>query len=131
MRACFSLLADSYGSYPASMLLTPSYPNAPLSHTSSRAFSSNKQTTPLGPRGRSTSAPNVSFVNLDRGTTEEVCHATRKNVHNMPNIQGFICPHCSSSDLVCADILYLYSFQLVLPQCLGIFSWATVYAPMI
>lgn len=94
----FSLLADSYGSYAPSMLLTPaSYPNAPLSHTSSRAFSSNKQTTPLGPRGRSTSAPNVSFVTLDRGATEEVCHILQQH--------GDLWVYLSAlySDLVCAD----------------------------
>ena len=67
----FSLLADSFGPYPSSLLVPPSsIQNVP--HSSPRVYArSSKQTTPLGPRGRSTSAPNVSFVNT--GTTEEVC----------------------------------------------------------
>ena len=71
----FSLLADSFGPYPSSMLVAPSsYQNQAYSHTSPRAFSRSKQTTPLGPRGRSTSAPNVSF-DVNTGTTEEVCQS--------------------------------------------------------
>ena len=63
----FSLLADSYGSY-HSGLLVPSYQNPTLPLASPREVPRRK--VPLGPRGRSTSAPNVSFVNT--GTTEEV-----------------------------------------------------------
>lgn len=60
------LLADSYGSY-HSGLLVPSYQNPTLPLASPREVPRRK--VPLGPRGRSTSAPNVSFVNT--GTTEE------------------------------------------------------------
>ena len=67
----FSLLADSYGPYHSGLLAPQSYQNQTLSLASPRAIARSKATVPLGPRGRSTSAPNVSFVNT--GTTEEVC----------------------------------------------------------
>ena len=66
----FSLLADSYGSYNSGLLAPQSYPNQTPYLASPRALARSKATVPLGPRGRSTSAPNVSFVNT--GTTEEV-----------------------------------------------------------
>ncbi|WAR25436.1 BRAF-like protein [Mya arenaria] len=62
------LLADSYGPFHPSLIPPSSYQSAALSQPPQQPFSRNKQA-PLGPRGRSTSAPNVSFVNI--GATEE------------------------------------------------------------
>ena len=66
----FSLLADSYGSYPSGLLVPPSYTNPALPLPSPREVPRRK-VPPMGHRGRSTSAPDVSFVNT--GTPGEVC----------------------------------------------------------
>ncbi|KAL4226447.1 hypothetical protein ACF0H5_014430 [Mactra antiquata] len=85
------LLADSFGH--SSMLLS-SYQNVALSQTSSRAFA-HKQTPPLVQRGRSTSAPNVSFVNT--GTTEEdVRQQLQQAYEATTNQQG---PHSNTLNL--------------------------------